>query len=151
VFNLGGFVGGIVLGRLMDRGNPHAVLSAAYVLGAVCIGSLGFLGFSIPLLMTAIVMAGFCAVGGQTAANAVAANSYPTAIRATGVGWALGIGRIGSIIGPVIGGAALSAHLGLREIFLWAALPAIGAAIAILLLGRWTRPAVAPSAAIHGV
>lgn len=138
VFNLGGFAGGIVLGRLMDRGNTYTVLAVAYAFGAVCVAALGFLGFSIPLLMTVITAAGFCVVGGQTAANALAANSYPTAIRATGVGWALGIGRIGSIVGPVIGGIAMSAHLELRDIFLCAAIPALGAALAIWLLGRTT-------------
>jgi MFS transporter, AAHS family, 4-hydroxybenzoate transporter len=148
VFNLGGFVGGIVLGLLMDRGNPHVVLAGAYVLGAICIASLGFLNFSIPLLMTAIALGGFCAVGGQTAANALAANSYPTAIRATGVGWALGIGRIGSILGPVIGGLALSFQLGPRDIFLCAAVPALGAAWAILALGRRERSTAAAPVAL---
>jgi MFS transporter, AAHS family, 4-hydroxybenzoate transporter len=144
-FNLGGFVGGIVLGRMMDKGNAYAVLAAAYAFGAICVGSLGYLGFSIPLIMTVIAVAGFCVVGGQTAANALAANSYPTAIRATGVGWALGIGRIGSIVGPVIGGVAMSFHLELRDIFLYAAVPAVGAAIAILALGPVT--AKVPAAA----
>lgn len=140
-FNLGGFVGGIVLGRMMDKGNAYVVLAAGFVLGAVCVGSLGFLSSSIPLIMTVIAIAGFCVVGGQTAANALAANSYPTAIRATGVGWALGIGRIGSVVGPVIGGIAMSWHLELREIFLYAAIPALGAALAIWALGPTTARA----------
>jgi len=148
VFNLGGFIGGIVLGRMMDKGSPYAVLSGAYLVGCVTVGSLGFLGASIPLLMSVVGIAGFCTVGGQTAANALAAESYPTAVRATGVGWALGIGRIGSIIGPLIGGMALSLQLSLRDIFLCAGVPAFGAALAIMVLGALSRnrPAVTAQA-----
>jgi len=137
-----------VLGRMMDKGSPYAVLSGAYLVGCVTVGSLGFLGASIPLLMSVVGIAGFCTVGGQTAANALAAESYPTAVRATGVGWALGIGRIGSIIGPVISGMALSLHLSLRDIFLCAGVPALGAALAIMVLGALSRnrPAVTAQA-----
>jgi AAHS family 4-hydroxybenzoate transporter-like MFS transporter len=121
IFNLGGVFGGIVLGRLMDKGSPYAVLAGAYLVGCVSVGILGYLGASVPLLMSIVGIAGFCTVGGQTAANALAAESYPTAVSATGVGWALGIGRIGSIIGPVIGGIAMSLQLSLQDIFLCAA------------------------------
>lgn len=148
IFNLGGFVGGIVLGRLMDKGNPCAVVAGAYLIGCISVGVIGFLGTTVPLL-TVVGIAGFCTVGGQTAANALAAESYPTAVRATGVGWALGIGRVGSIIGPLIGGVAMSLQLSLRDIFLCAALPSLGAAVAIIALGAVARRGAAalPAAA----
>jgi AAHS family 4-hydroxybenzoate transporter-like MFS transporter len=139
LFNLGGVIGGLVLGWLSDRHNPYKVLWIAYAFGALCVGSIGFLGFSIPLIMAVIAVAGFCGVGGQGVANALAAISYPTSMRATGVGWALGIGRAGSIVGPVVGGIALSLGFGLREIFLTAAVPALVAALAIALLGQLLR------------
>ena len=81
------YLGGIALGRLMDRTNPYRVLGIAYAIGALSVGAIGFFGVSVPLMMTAITIGGFCAVGGQTSANALAANSYPTTIQATGVGW----------------------------------------------------------------
>ena len=56
-------------------------------------------------------MQGSGIIGGQTGANVLAASIYPTFIRSTGVGWALGIGRIGSIVGPVLGGLMLSLRL----------------------------------------
>ena len=95
LFNLGGVVGGLVLGWLADRHSPHKVLWITYGFGAICVGSIGFLGFSIPLIMSVIMVAGFCGVGGQSVANALAATSYPTSMRATGIGWALGVGRRG--------------------------------------------------------
>jgi AAHS family 4-hydroxybenzoate transporter-like MFS transporter len=89
----------------------------------------------------AIFAAGFCIVGGQTAANALAANFYPTSIRATGVGWALGIGRVGSIVGPLIAGATLEMKLfglgfGTASIFMLAACAALCAALAAFFLSR---------------
>ena len=72
-----------------------------------------------------VFAAGFCAGGGQTAANALAAEFYPTAMRTTGVGWALGIGRIGSIVGPTLGGILLAGGVDTRQIFWMAAVPVL--------------------------
>jgi AAHS family 4-hydroxybenzoate transporter-like MFS transporter len=82
-------------------------------------------------------LAGAGIIGGQTAANALAAATYPTQIRSTGVGWALGIGRIGSIIGPLVAAALLMAHVSVRGIFLVSAIPALVAAGAIAIFGPW--------------
>ena len=72
--------------------------------------------------------AGFCVVGAQSGSNALAASLYPTSVRATGVGWALGIGRIGSIAGPLVG--ALLIGLPVERLYMWSALPfAVGAVV----------------------
>jgi AAHS family 4-hydroxybenzoate transporter-like MFS transporter len=144
IFNLGGVVGALILGRLCDRFGHYRVLAAAYAFGAVFVGVIGFLNFSIPFIMVAVFLAGFCTIGGQIAANALAAIFYPTSLRSTGVGWALGIGRIGSILGPVIGGIMLGLNFGLPALFLTASVPAVCATIAILLLSR-----VAPLSKTH--
>ncbi|GAC1624668.1 MAG: hypothetical protein NVS4B4_08900 [Bradyrhizobium sp.] len=72
----------------------------------------------------------------QIAANALAAGFYPTSVRATGVGWALGIGRVGSIVGPLIGGALLSAKWSTASVFGAAAGAALCAALAAFSLSR---------------
>jgi len=77
------------------------------------------------LLVITVFAAGLSVVGGQTRANALAAEFYPTAMRSTGVGWALGIGRIGSIIGPTLGGILLSGATQARQVFWLAALPVL--------------------------
>ena len=87
----------------------------------------------------AIFAAGFCMVGGQIAANALAATFYPTSIRATGVGWALGIGRVGSIIGPLVGGMLLTMKWSAGAVFLAAAVAALCAALAAFCLSRLAR------------
>jgi AAHS family 4-hydroxybenzoate transporter-like MFS transporter len=75
-------------------------------------------------------------VGGQIAANALAAAFYPTSVRATGVGWALGIGRAGSIIGPLVGGALMTAKWSTGSVFMAAATAALCAALAAFALSR---------------
>jgi MFS transporter, AAHS family, 4-hydroxybenzoate transporter len=64
---------------------------------------------------------------------------YPTAVRSTGVGWALGIGRIGAIIGPVLGGYLLAAQFTPRTLFFLIAVPALMAGLSIFVLGRRLR------------
>lgn len=134
MLQVGGTVGTLVLGRLFDKVSPFLALSVIYLLAAVFIVSVGFAGSSPGALVVTIFGAGFCLVGGQIGANALAAKAYPTSIRATGVGWSLGIGRIGSVLGPVIGGMLLSMHLDMRNLFLVGAIPVFIAAIAALII-----------------
>jgi MFS transporter, AAHS family, 4-hydroxybenzoate transporter len=79
--------------------------------------------------------AGFGLIGGQAAANALAAMSYPTEMRSLGAGWALGIGSVGSITGPAIGAMLLEGQVGIRNVFLLSAVPALLTALAMLALG----------------
>ena len=79
--------------------------------------------------------------GAQAGLNALAAMYYPTTIRATGIGWALGVGRIGSIVGPSVGGLLLSRQWTPDRIFMAGTAPAICAAAAIVLAGALPREA----------
>jgi AAHS family 4-hydroxybenzoate transporter-like MFS transporter len=134
--NLGGVVGGVVLGRLIDRWGPCSVLGAAYAASAGFIVLIALSGENLPMLLVGAALAGFGVVGGQIGAIALAASVYPTAIRATGLGWAFGVGRIGAIIGPLLGGLLLAQDWAPRTIILSSAGPALAAAAAVLLLGR---------------
>jgi AAHS family 4-hydroxybenzoate transporter-like MFS transporter len=138
VLNAGGIVGGLLLGRLVDRRPPFGTLTTAYVLAALLVAAIGAVGTT-ALLMLVIFAAGFFVIGTQYCMNALAASFYPTRLRSTGVGWALGIGRIGSIVGPVAGGIVLSFGWGVHELFAAAAGPAAISSIAVFLLGRRGR------------
>jgi len=129
MFQVGGVVGAVALGSLIDRFS-FGELALTYLLAAFAVAAIGLSSHSIPLATLAIFCAGLGIVGGQTAANALAATHYPTALRATGVGWAFGIGRVGSIVGPVVGGMFLAMHLATDSLFLAAAAPALLAALA---------------------
>ncbi len=108
MLQVGGVVGTFALGSIIDRFSFRA-LALVYFIAVFAVGAIGQLGHSVVFVTMAIFAAGFCIVGGQIAANALAATFYPTSVRATGVGWALGIGRVGSIVGPLVGGALLTA------------------------------------------
>src|SRR5258705_266355 len=121
----GGTLGGVALGRIMDKLNPHRVLGVAYALGGVFIITLGNVA-AVPWLMAlAVFGAGFCAVGSQNGINAVAAAYYPTTSRATGVSWAQGVGRLGSVLGSMLGGVLLSPGRPLSTTFAIFAMPAL--------------------------
>jgi len=129
----GGILGGVLASRIGDRGNLPKVLVRLFLLAAVSVAAIGQAN-NLALLMIAIFIAGFSVIGSQSVINGLAASIYPTNIRSTGVGWALGIGRIGSIIGPAAGGIILSLKWSNAGIYLAAAIPAVFAAIAALLL-----------------
>lgn len=86
-----------------------------------------------------IALTGFCILGAQTALNALAAVYYPTEYRSTGAGWALGIGRLGSIFGPVIGGMLISIGLPITSLFFIFAIPILIAAIAIFMFWKMDK------------
>jgi len=89
--------------------------------------------------MAATFLAGFFTFGAQNTANAIAASNYPTAMRSSGIGWALGIGRIGQIVGPLIGGLLLSLHWGTQGILYVIAVPSLIAAAAAFFLRTSSR------------
>jgi AAHS family 4-hydroxybenzoate transporter-like MFS transporter len=135
MLQVGGVVGTFVLGSIIDRFSFRA-LALVYFIAVFAVGAIGQLGHSAGFVTMAIFAAGFCIVGGQIAANALAAGFYPTAVRATGVGWALGIGRIGSIVGPLVGGALLTMKWSAGQVFAAAAAAALCAALAAFSLSR---------------
>jgi MFS transporter, AAHS family, 4-hydroxybenzoate transporter len=135
MLQVGGVVGTFALGSVIDRFSFRA-LALVYFAAVFAVGAIGQLSHSVAFVTMAIFAAGFCIVGGQIAANALAATFYPTAVRATGVGWALGIGRVGSIIGPLVGGALLSAKWSTGSVFMAAATAALCAALAAFSLSR---------------
>ena len=139
VFQGGGVVASLMLGSLGDHFGSYRVVSITYFLGAVCVAMLGY-SHSIAAIMVCTFFAGAGIIGGQTGANALAASFYPTYIRSTGVGWALGIGRIGSIAGPIFGGIMLSLHLPLTTVFVAAAVPSLIGGAALFLMGRAQNP-----------
>jgi AAHS family 4-hydroxybenzoate transporter-like MFS transporter len=135
LLQIGGVVGTFALGSVVDRFSFHA-LGLTYFVGVFAVAAIGQVGHSATLVSLAIFAAGFCIIGGQIAANGLTAGYYPTAVRATGVGWALGVGRIGSIVGPLVGGLLLGAKWSTASVFLAAAAAALCAALVCFALGR---------------
>jgi AAHS family 4-hydroxybenzoate transporter-like MFS transporter len=140
LFQIGGIIGAVALGRLLDRTFSFTVLAGCYAWAAAFVYAIGHSGPSVPLLALTIACAGVGIIGGQNASHALSSEFYPTHMRSTGVGWALGIGRIGSIVGPLVGGLLLAQNAQMRDIFWAAVIPAlIAAAAAAGIAYRATR------------
>lgn len=147
IYQVGGTVGALVLAWICDRvGRAQPVLACAFLGAAACSVLIGAAGTSVPALIASAAGAGFCVVGGQIAANAFVGNYYPAAMRATGVGWALGMGRFGSVFGPLIGGVLIGLEVPTPMLFSLFALPALLAALCVLLVRRAPDAVPAPSA-----
>ncbi|SAK94698.1 major facilitator transporter [Caballeronia calidae] len=134
----GGVLGTLSLGWFIERFGFVRVLLACFGLGAVCVGLIGGVAHVQLWLFVTVFASGFCIVGGQPAVNALAGHYYPTALRSTGIGWSLGIGRVGSVIGPLVGGQMIALGWSNVALFHAAALPVLcsTALVAVLAFVR---------------
>jgi benzoate transport len=145
LLNIGGIVGTLLVAGLALRIAPKvlAILSFVAAGGAYLVLSL-FLELTWAAL-AGVVAVGLCINAGGTGLNALAPGLYPTSTRATGVGWAMAIGRIGALTAPVLAGVLLEVGWSPRSLFGLFALPllvAAGAIAAITLRPRRRSPAV---------
>ncbi len=131
-FNFGGIFASFLEGPFIEFGGSFAVLLTEMLLaGAAMVGIALFTRpFSVAVVVACI--SGFLVIGTQAGLNALAAIFYPTPIRSTGVGWALGVGRVGSIVGPLLGGVMLGAGWAPKEIILSSAICGLLGFLAIL-------------------
>jgi MFS transporter, AAHS family, 4-hydroxybenzoate transporter len=125
---VGGTVGSLLLVRWLAK-HRFLAISLLLVIAVPVVASIGFVGVSSKTaLLIVTFIAGFCVLGIQSGINVAGALVYPTSLRANGSGWELGIGRLGSIVGPLVG--ALFVAMPVQQLYMWAALPfALGAVV----------------------
>lgn len=146
----GGVAGTLALGRIIDRIGFIPVLAATFLIAIASTAMIGnpVVTASVGLMFATILLCGFAIVGGQPALNALAATYYPVSLRSTGIGWSLGVGRVGSVIGPVLGGYLMHLHWTNSQLFIAAAVPAVASFCGILGIHFSSRaPLVAHAAA----
>ncbi|WP_306921451.1 MFS transporter [Arthrobacter globiformis] len=137
---IGGIVAAAAIGPAMDRINPFGTLGAVYLLGAVFVVALGaVLGAGAEMLLVTAFFTGACVTGGQMSVIALATVLYPPHMRSAGVGWALGMGRLGGIAGPLLVGVALGGGIAPQQVFLVMAGALVIAGVSVLVLGRMHR------------
>ncbi|MDB5688816.1 MAG: tpaK [Sphingomonas bacterium] len=134
---VGGMVAAFIVGPAMDRISPYNALAILYALGFLFVAGVGImLRSSTAMLLAATFLAGLCVSGGQKSVIALAAVFYRAEVRSTGVGWALGIGRLGGIAGPLIIGWALTSGLAPQNVFYLLAVPMLIMALTVVIMGR---------------
>jgi MFS transporter, AAHS family, 4-hydroxybenzoate transporter len=124
----------LYLGLAIDRLGPERTLALHYALGAVFIAMIALIALPYLALCVVSALAGMTIIGSQTGLNGTCGKLYPARMRTSGLGWALGIGRLGAIVAPVLGGYLLSLGLPPTHIFLSACGFALIAGLATALL-----------------
>ena len=155
IIQLGSLTGALVLSRMLDKWGMKPI-SAYFILSVVFVSTLGYAAF-VPEAVVAVIifLVGFFGLGVQIGINALTPTFYPSAYRASGAGWALGLARIGSIGGATIGGILIGQRLPLTQLYLWASLPLVICSIISLILipllsSRAASLSIGPSDGIAG-
>jgi len=131
-----GLLGSLAAARLIVSYRPFRVATLGYTCAAVLLIVLGKFGSGYAAFMMVYSCLYFFLIGDQNIVNAMSGQIYPPRIRATGSGWAIGIGRIGGILGPTIAGALLALHWTPSQLFILAALPTLATASIIFMLSN---------------
>ena len=133
LYHYGGMIGGVLVSAVLARFG-FAVIALLFLLAAPAIAALGIPGNGFLAMAAFTGIAGFFVLGAQFGNNASSGLLYPTAIRSRGVGWALGIGRFGSIVGPLVGASLIAMKLPLQKLFMIAAVPMVIGVVSSVLL-----------------
>ncbi|RAW91742.1 aromatic acid/H+ symport family MFS transporter [Photorhabdus laumondii subsp. clarkei] len=133
LFPLGGGVGTIISGIIMDKLSPHKIVSFNYLITGILLFSIGYVDNIISLGIL-ILLAGTTMNSAQASMGTIATLHYPTTSRATGVSWMLGIGRAGGILGAMFGAWLVQLGLGYRGVLMTLFIPSAIASISLLSL-----------------
>lgn len=136
ILSLGGLIGMAIIFVTAPRVGVEWMLTAGLLIGGVAVLLLWSSAETTGAIATLILITGAGIMGAQFGMNGLSGAVYTPTIRATGSGWAFGVGRIGNIIGPTLGGLVLGMSFAPRTMFLVAAVPLLIAAAATALLGR---------------
>jgi AAHS family 4-hydroxybenzoate transporter-like MFS transporter len=147
---LGGVLGAVVLGSFINRFGFGKVLTTCFAFACASIAMIGQ-PLSLAMLFLVVFVAGVGIVGSQSGLNALAATLYPTDLRSTGIGSGLGVGRMGSIVGPVLAGQLISAQWTAHSLFLAAAVPALISAVVMIAIQIVAKPESQPAGAASQV
>jgi AAHS family 4-hydroxybenzoate transporter-like MFS transporter len=143
LLQIGGLVSGLIMAWYVDRGRTVPAMVTAYLVTAASLGLFLLLPSDSGAWWLLLLTIGAGTSGTQFAFNALSAAFYPSLIRSTGVGWAVGVGRIGAILGPLFGGFIVSAQLGTSQVLGLLVIPVLACAVCVMFLPRVWRETAA--------
>ena len=135
-YNIGGVAGGWAFAAFADKYDPARVLTITYPLAGVATVSLGYSLSATPVLVAVAIVTGFFIIGSSFCLGPYVASLYPTRARSTGIGWALSVGRIGSILSPLVAGWAIGQGFATSTILYVAGLPPVLCGLVVVWLRR---------------
>ena len=134
LFNLGGVIGIYVMGWLSTRYKLTDLICCLSVAAAIFMVVFALAPKQLNLLLALTLVVGIFQQGGFTGLYSAAAKAYPTTIRSTGIGWSIGLGRFGAVVGPAAAGYLIAAGVDMSANYIIFAVPmAIGGLIAFRL------------------
>lgn len=133
-YNLGAFLGTSVMGWLAVRFALPRVIALFFFGSAAAMLVFGNVPMPLALTLFSALVVGVTVQGGFNGFWALSARFYPTDIRSTGIGWSMGVGRIGAVLGPLFGGYLVEADLRVGTIFAIYAVPAVIAGLLVLFV-----------------
>jgi AAHS family 4-hydroxybenzoate transporter-like MFS transporter len=133
VFSIMSVCGMAIAGRLVERFGPAAALAPAFVCGAALLASLGYVATSRPATIVVMGLLGFAVPLGASGTIALTATFYPTAMRSAGTGWAMGLGRFGQVLSPLVIGLMIALAWAPTNIFVAMAAAPLLAGICVAL------------------
>ena len=136
LYNLGGVVGGWAFAVFADKYDPARVLTITYPIAGAMTATLGLALGTTPLLIASAIVTGFFIIGSSFCLGPYVASLYPTRARSTGIGWALSIGRIGSILSPLVAGWAIGQGFETSAILYVAGIPPVICGLFVVWLRR---------------
>lgn len=134
VAGIGSLIGTASAGRLIEALGARAVLVPSFLLGAAAVGTVGYAAVSVPAMAAALSLMGLFMGVASSGSLALATLTYPTSVRSTGIGWAMGMGRFGQVLTPLLAAATVAAGWTGAQLFLVLAIAPVLGAIAILAL-----------------
>ncbi|WDV53459.1 MFS transporter [Streptomyces coeruleorubidus] len=139
VMNLGAVIGSVLFSPLGDRFGMKPITLLSFLAAAASMSLLS-IATAAPLMYLLVAIAGFGTIGAQILVLGYVAQHFPVEVRATALGWTLGIGRFGAITGPLFGGLLLDSKVSIEWNFYAFAIPAaLATAVVLLLPGKATQ------------
>jgi AAHS family 4-hydroxybenzoate transporter-like MFS transporter len=139
MLQIGGIISGLIMARYVDKGKTVPAMVTAYFVSAVSLGLFLIIPSDNGAWWLLLLTIGAGTSGTQFAFNALSAAFYPPLIRSTGVGWAVGVGRIGAVLGPLFGGFILREKLATPQVLGLLVIPVVVCAISVMFLPRVWR------------